>query len=144
MQKKSRCSKYFKNLQLKTNLKTKLFRLLFVFEFRDHFVFVFVSFLKKGSFSIVFVNFSFSFSLTVKHQLSITRGITCSTDCPCHDPATRALVQEGRQLYATVSILARQYKIQACRRSSTPQRLLDLPKTTFILCSFNQESVDRR
>jgi len=50
-------------------------------------------------------------SFVKNRVLLITRGITCSADCPCHDPATLALVQEGRQLYATVSTLARQYKI---------------------------------
>jgi len=32
--------------------------------------------------------------------LFIPRGITCSADCLCHDPAILCLVQEGRQLYA--------------------------------------------
>ena len=39
-------------------------------------------------------------------------GIVCSADCSCFDPAILALIQEGRQLHASVIALAGQFKIE--------------------------------
>ncbi len=47
-----------------------------------------------------------------KNQLASKYGINCSTDCSCYDPAFRALILEGRQLYETTNTLSCQLKIE--------------------------------
>ena len=39
-------------------------------------------------------------------------GIVCPADCPCFDPAMLVLIQEGRQLHASVMSLACELKIE--------------------------------
>jgi len=48
----------------------------------------------------------------MKNEMISTYGITCPADCSCNDPAILTLVQEGRQLHASVLTLARQLKIE--------------------------------
>jgi len=47
-----------------------------------------------------------------KNQLALEYGITCSTDCSCHDPTILDLVKEGRRLFATVIALTHQRRIE--------------------------------
>ena len=50
--------------------------------------------------------------LYCKNQLVSDYGITCSSDCSCFDPAIPGLIKEGRRLFGTVIVLARQQRIE--------------------------------
>jgi len=59
-----------------------------------------------------------------KNQMASHYGITCTNDCYCNDSTIRALNLEGRQMYATVEALTRQYKIEEALAAG--DKLLDI------------------
>ena len=61
----------------------------------------------------------------VKNQvLTTVHGFTCSADCSCHDPAFRALVQEGRKMNGTFTDLAKKLKVEEALVAG--EKLLDI------------------
>ena len=62
--------------------------------------------------------------ISVKEQLLSFHRITCPADCACRCPPFRALVQDTKQIYATIIELARQYKTEEALAAG--EKLLDV------------------
>jgi len=70
------------------------------------------------------LNIEEEFNFVKNKILSFIYGVTCSADCSCHDPAFRALFEEGRQLDKTFNDLANQLKIEEALVAG--EKLLDI------------------
>jgi len=64
------------------------------------------------------------FNFAKNKELIIRHGIICPIDCFCNEPATRALVDEGRRLNAALLSLHRQFKTKEAL--VTTDRFLDI------------------
>jgi len=59
-----------------------------------------------------------------KQHIALVYGITCSPNCFCYNPAIRALMEEGRQLYKTAKTFDIQLKVDEALAAG--DKLLDI------------------